>query len=355
MARILIKNGRVWDGDSFFFADILTDGAFISKIESNITDEADYIYDAANKTVSAGLVDTHVHMRVHPSDVFSIQAEMSCFPFGVTAAADAGRTRGDMAILNSFMLKNVIFINAHIHNNQTDFEHLEEALARFGDKAVGIKVYFDTTISEATDITPLSQICSFSKIRGLRVMVHCSNSPTSMSEILNTLNEGDILTHAFHGGSNNAAEDNFASMRAAQARGVIIDVGFAGHIHTDFEILGRAIKSGIPPNTISTDITKFSAYTRGGRYGMTMCMNIARTLGMQEEDIFRAVTSNPAKALGKESEWGYLRVGHIADIAVLDYTDEGFDLTDKAGNHIKSPKGYRCVLTVSDGQVVYRN
>ena len=143
MARILIKNGRVWDGDSFFFADILTDGALISKIESNITDEADYIYDAANKTVSAGLVDTHVHMRVHPSDVFSIQAEMSCFPFGVTAAADAGRTRGDMAILNSFMLKNVIFINAHIHNNQTDFEHLEEVLARFGNKAIGIKVYFD--------------------------------------------------------------------------------------------------------------------------------------------------------------------------------------------------------------------
>ena len=355
MARILIKNGRVWDGDSFFFADILTDGELISKIEPTITDEADHIYDATNKIVSAGLVDSHVHMRVHPSDKFAIQAEMSCFPFGVTAAADAGRTSGDMAILNSFMLKNVIFVNAHIHNNQTDFEHLEEALARFGDKAVGIKVYFDTNASEVTDITPLEQICSFSKIRGLRVMVHCSNSPTSMSEILNTLNEGDILTHAFHGGSNNAAEDNFASMRAAQARGVIIDVGFAGHIHTDFEILGRAIKSGIPPNTISTDITKFSAYTRGGRYGMTMCMNIARTLGMQEEDIFRAVTSNPAKALGKESEWGYLRVGRIADIAVLDYTDEGFDLTDKAGNHIKSPKGYRCVLTVSDGQVVYRN
>ena len=35
--------------------------------------------------------------------------------------------------------------------------------------------------------------------------------------------------------------------------------------------------------------------------------------------------------------------------------DEGFSLTDKVGNHIKSDKGYRCVLTMSDGQVVYRN
>ena len=88
---------------------------------------------------------------------------------------------------------------------------------------------------------------------------------------------------------------------------------------------------------------------------MTMCMNIARTLGMQEEDIFRAVTSNPAKVLGKESEWGSLAIGHAADIAVFEYTDEGFDLTDKAGNHICNKEGYRCVLTVSDGQVVYRN
>ena len=88
---------------------------------------------------------------------------------------------------------------------------------------------------------------------------------------------------------------------------------------------------------------------------MTMCMNIAKTLGMREEDIFRAVTSNPAKALGKESEWGSLAIGHTADIAVFEHTDEGFDLTDKAGNHIESDRGYRCVMTVADGEVVYRH
>ena len=88
---------------------------------------------------------------------------------------------------------------------------------------------------------------------------------------------------------------------------------------------------------------------------MTMCMNIAKALGMRDEDIFRAVTSNPAKALGKSDEWGYLQVGRCADIAVFDDTNEGFDLTDKAGNHIERDKGYRCVLTLADGQVVYRN
>lgn len=30
-------------------------------------------------------------------------------------------------------------------------------------------------------------------------------------------------------------------------------------------------------------------------------------------------------------------------------------LTDKAGNRLCDTKGYRCVLTVSDGQIVYKH
>lgn len=355
MARILMKSGRVWDGERFLFADILTDGNSVAKIEPNISDEADFIYDAIGKTVSAGLVDAHIHMRGISSKEFGIQAEMSCFPFGVTAAADAGGGQGDKALLDSFMLRNVLFVGVGLKDNHADFVKTEWMLAQYGDKVIGLKVYFDTAISEVSDITPLREVCEYARAKGLRVMVHCSNSPVSMAEILDILGRGDILTHSFHGGIHNAAEDNFASMKQAQKRGVVIDAGFAGHVHTDFNVFGQAIKNGILPNTISTDITRYSAYTRGGRYGMTMCMNIAKTLGMCEEDIFRSVTSNPAKVLGKAHEWGYLKIGRAADIAVFDYTDEGFDLTDIAGNHICSTEGYRCVLTVSDGQVVHRN
>lgn len=355
MGSILIKNGRVWDGERFFDADVLTQEDKIAKIAPSLTESADYVLDATGKIVSPGFVDIHVHMRLGPKESLGIQPELGCIPFGVTAVADAGRTRAEQIVLDLLAVKNLIFVGVDIQNNQANLAKLEEDILRFGDRAVGIKVYFDTEVSEVSDISPLAQVCAFAKARNLHVMVHCSGSPTPMAEILHTLNAGDVLTHAFHGGCNNASEDDFVSMKAAQKRGVIIDTGFAGNVHTDFVVFEKALQAGIIPDTISSDITRFSGYIRGGRYGMTMCMSMARHMGMDEKDIFKAVTSVPAKVVGKSEEWGALQVGRRADIAVIDYTNEGFSITDKAGNHIKSEKGYRCVFTVVDGQIVYRD
>lgn len=354
MAKILIKNGRVWDGEIFFYADVITENNKIVKIEPNIKDEANFVYDAEGKTVSAGLVDAHTHLRGVSTDRFGTQAEISCFPFGVTAAADASGEKGDKTLLDSFMLKNVVFAKVKFQNDHADFTKTEERLSAFGEKAVGVKVYFDASTSDITSVIPLSETCEFAHARDLRVMVHCTNSPVAQSEILETLGKGDILTHSFNGSANNAEADGFKSMKAAQKRGVLIDVGFAGNVHADFGILRRAIENGVIPDIISTDITRLSAFVRGGRYGMTMCMSIAKYLGMSEIDIFKAVTSNPAKALGKESELGCLKIGGEADIAVISECAEPFDLTDKNGNRVQSDTGYRCFLTMSGGQIVYK-
>jgi len=354
LGKILIKNGRVWDGEKFYFADVLTENEKISKIADKICETADFEYDASGKIVSAGLVDAHVHMRGINKN-FGIHAEMSSIPFGVTAAADACGAFGDKALLDSFMLKNVIFVPAEFHDNKAHFVSAEKMLEKYSEKAIGIKVYFDTQISEIKDIKPLCEVVEFAEKKNLIIMVHSSNSPVPMPELLSVLRKGDILTHAYHGGENNVSEDCFECIKSAKKRGIIIDAGFAGYVHTDFKVFEDAISCGAIPDVISTDITRFSAYKRGGRYGMTMCMSIAKHLGMSEEDIFRAVTSTPAKALGKENEWGCLKVGRCADLAVFDHTNEGFDLTDKAGNRIVSENGYRCVLTVADGELVYRN
>ena len=78
-------------------------------------------------------------------------------------------------------------------------------------------------------------------------------------------------------------------------------------------------------------------------------------IGQRKRSIFKSVTSNPAKALKKADEWGYLSVGRCADIAVLDYTNEGFSLTDINGNNVCAKNGYRCTLTISNGEIVYKD
>ena len=354
MARILIKNGTVWDGNTFYEADVLTNNDKILSIEKNIANEADFVYDASGKIVSPGLVDVHVHMQGTSVGNFGINAEMSCLPFGVTAAADAGRGIESRLILDNLGIKGLVFVYAQMKNNRFCTDDVEELLNIYGDKAIGIKVYFDTEMSDVCDITPLKEAVRFARERKLIVMVHCANSPVPMAEIISALGEGDILTHTYHGGANNAGEDGFECIKTAKERGIITDIGFAGHVHTDFGILRRAIECGAIPDTISTDITKWSAYKRGGRYGMTMCMSIAEHLGMPREEVFRAVTSSPAKVLGKADEWGRLSPGRISDISVFEYVDEGYELCDAAGNIVKSENGYRCTLTVSNGEVVYR-
>lgn len=353
--KILIKNGRVWDGGQFLVADILTEDKLIAKIAPNIQDQAQFVYDAEGKIVSPGLVDAHVHMAGIEPDPYGINAEMSALPFGVTAVADAGGAHANWEIAAACQVKNLTFVSVSIRDDAVDFQVAEKKLALYGDRAIGLKVYFDTSSKQVRTIAPLQAICAYAREKALMVMVHCSHSPVPMAEILETLAPGDILTHAYHGGENNAAEDGFASLKKAKQRGIIIDAGFAGHIHTDFAIFKEAVEAEALPDTISTDITRASAYMRGGRYGMTMCMSMARHMGMSETDIFKAVTSAPAKVLGMADAWGSLKVGAVADIAVFDYTNEPFSLTDRAGNHIESDVGYRCVLTVSDGQIVYKD
>ncbi|MBO5453430.1 MAG: amidohydrolase family protein [Clostridia bacterium] len=355
MGKILIKNGKVWDGERFYFADILTDNEKISKIADDIDEYADFVYDATDKIVSPGLVDIHVHMKGIALEEFGIEPHMSSFPFGVTAVNDAGSSLGNRLLLDSFSVKNTVFVCVGIRNNHADFTATEELCRKYGDKAIGIKVYFDTTITDCSDITPLREISNYAKKHKLKVMVHCSNSPTSMVEIVEALSTGDILTHIYHGGKNSCTENNFEAFMLAREKGVMLDAGFAGYVHTDFLNFQNSINAGFLPDTISTDVTRYSAYKRGGRYGLTMCMNIAKHLGVDVEDIFRSVTSNPAKALGKENEWGHLKVGRCADIAVFDYKDEAFELTDNAGHQIIGNKGYRCVLTVVDGEIIYKD
>ncbi len=354
MGSIKIVNANIFDGEHFLFGDILAKDGRIAAVGGSITEEADYTFDADGALAVSGLTDIHTHMKGISDDAFGIPIDAVCFPFGVTCAVEASAIKGSRETLDAFGVKNRVFVATDVRDDHAYFEKSMERAERYGDKTLGFKVFFDASNTELRTLRPLCETVEFAQKHGLKTLVHCSNSPTPMADILSVLNRGDILTHSFHGKTHTAAEDNFESLREAQKRGVVIDIGFAGHVHTSFGVLKKAIRSGFCPNTLSTDITRLSAFVRGGRYGMTQCMSMAEACGMTTEQVLKAVTVNAAHAMGEPSI-GRLAVGACADVAVLDKKGGGFDLTDADGNRLIQNSSYRCLLTVCDGNVVYRH
>ena len=353
MSSILIKNGKIWDGEGFDFSDVRIENGLIVEIAKQINVGADFVYDAEGQIVSAGLIDAHIHLRKMSSDLLGI-GEWACFPFGVTAASDAWIEQDSAVKESANMLKSVGFIGTWISDNHLHTERVEPLKKIWQEKALGVKICFDAKDTDARDITPVREAVECAEKYGLKVMVHCNHSPVPMMEIVKALRKGDVLTHPYHGGQNNASEDGFDCLHYAKEKGVLLDAGFAGHIHTDFGVYREAVKQSCAPDTISTDLTLWSAFKRGGRYGLTACMNIAKVCGQDEESIFKSVTSTPAKVLGKAEEWGYLKEGRTADIAVIAYEEDRYDLTDFNGNRVAWEKGYKCKLTVANGEVVFR-
>src|SRR2546430_13611192 len=62
------------------------------------------------------------------------------------------------------------------------------------------------------------------------VMCHIGAAPGSLSDLLDLLRPGDILTHAYSGAGNNTVQNGqlLPAARAAKQRGVIFDVGHGG-------------------------------------------------------------------------------------------------------------------------------
>ena len=354
MPKIWIKNGKIWSGECFFDGDLFLDNGRISSISKKINDQADFVYDASGQIVSAGLVDAHTHLRGLSSNVLGV-SDFACFPFGVTSAVDAWAEQLDEGAMRTSGVKTLAFIGSWVVDNLMQYDYSKRLLSVLKEKAVGIKLCFDVAGAEVRDISPLIEVMDFAIEHDLKVMVHCNRSPVPMMDIVKVLRKGDVLTHAYHGGVNNASEDGFACLKYAKEKGVIIDAGFAGHVHTDFGVYRQALENGCFPDVIGSDITLYSAFKRGGRYGLTSCMNIARVCGQDEESIFKCVTSTPAKVFGKADEWGYLEEGRVADVAVFAYENDAFDLTDENGNHVAWEKGYRCKLTVANGEVVFKD
>lgn len=175
----------------------------------------------------------------------------------------------------------------------------------------------------------------------------------SLDEQLALLRPGDIVTYCYSGTPENILDDATGrvrtSVREAQARGVLFDIGH-GMASFDFRIAEAALADGFPPDTISTD-----QYRR--HVGSQPQHDLPRTIskliaaGMPERDAFAAATTRPAAVLGLAGEIGTLAPGACADLVALRLNPDALPHVDTEG--ATRPGGcWEPVFVVRGGEVV---
>jgi len=171
--------------------------------------------------------------------------------------------------------------------------------------------------------------------------------------LIDKLRPGDIFTHCYaHTKTRLTLVENgkvqpFAF--EAQKRGIIFDVGHGGGSFT-FEQALPAIKQGLKPNSISTDLHTGSM--NGGMKDMLNVMSKLLNCGLTLNEVVAASTWKPAQVINKK-DLGNLSVGSVADVAILSLDQGRFGYIDVQGLKINGDKKLTCQATILDGEVVW--
>jgi dihydroorotase len=190
-----------------------------------------------------------------------------------------------------------------------------------------------------------------------RMMVHIGGVETKelMSDILDLLRPGDILTHAYSGAPNmsgaftNIVQDGrlLPAALAAKQRGVLFDVGHGGGSF-DFTVAEIAIPGGCPPDTISSDIHVFS----GNSLGIPFLPNVMSkflAMGSSLEQVVAMATSVPARIINRTPKIGTLQRGAPADVAIMDLVEGPVSFVDTRNNKRDGNLQLKPVQTVVNG------
>ena len=226
---------------------------------------------AGNCRLSAGWIDAHVHCY-SDSPIYRDEPDRVGVASGVTSVVDAGSTGADdidafyqltrSAKTNVFAFLNISRIGLLRQNELAELTDIDKheaggAIANHPGFIIGIKARMSSSVVGKNGTRPLVLVKEIQREnRQLPLMVHIGNNPPNLDEIADLLTRGDIITHCYNGKPNRILTPSGTlreSIQRALRRGVLLDVGH-GTASFSFEVARRAIKLGILPHTISSDI-----------------------------------------------------------------------------------------------------
>src|ERR1700754_2320875 len=376
---LVIKGGDVLDPSQSLRGkrDIGIRWGAIEAIENEIpAARAAKTIDASGKLVTPGLIDLHSHVYPYGSAIGIPADELAQFQCTTTmvSAGDAGVT--NLAALRRYIVaqsRTRIYGFVHIANNglsafpvaelynidNAQMEACAMALAENPDFLIGVKVRMSENVIFKHGLEPLKRGIQACELSGwpARVMVHRRGVETKelMSQILDLLRPGDVLTHAYSGAPNiagaftNIVQDGrlLPAALAAKQRGVIFDVGHGGGSF-DFSVAEPAIAQGCPPDTISSDVHVFSGNTPGMPY-LTRVMSKFLAQGFTLEQVIAMATINPAKVINRAPKLGTLQIGAPADVAIMELVEGDVSFVDTRNNTRTGRAYLKPVQTIAAG------
>ena len=325
--------------------------------------------DAAGKLVTPGLVDLHTHLCPHlgiglPADeLVPITATTTAVSAGDAGANTFGNFRHGVVPQSRTRLFGFVHISSiglagglapgeMLNIDYANVEACAKVVAENADLTLGVKVRITDSVVGTNGLEPLRRAIRAAEMAGkqFRVMCHIGSAPGSLSDLLDLLRPGDVLTHAYSGAGNNTVQNGrvLPAALAAKQRGVIVDVGHGGGSY-DFTVCEPAMQQGFGPDTISSDIHGVSINTPGYPT-MPWVMSKFLALGMSLEEVVARATVEPARIIGKVPGLGTLAIGAPADIAIFDLVDGPVEFVDTRNNKRSGTRKLVPVLTVKGGR-----
>lgn len=372
---VVLKGGRVLDPAQGIDAmlDIGTKHGRIAAVEQDLpTDDAWLVLDVADHFVTPGLIDLHAHLYWGGTDL-GVLPDPMYLTTGVTTAADAGSAGwANFTGLRHFIMgqartRTFAFVNISSigitdmrvgENLNLSYCGVEDAIKTIEanrDVAIGVKVRVAKPICGPNGLEPLRRAAAVRDATGTRMMVHISDSEQSMPEILPILKPGDLITHCFTGRGRLILDQQkrtvLPEVRAAQQNGIAFDVGH-GQGSFSFAVARDALADGFLPDTISTDLHNYSSHSTA--LSLPDVMSKFLYLGRDVSDVVARATRNAAAAIDMSDALGHLRVGGVADIAVLSVEPGPYPMLDAEGNTRTGDQHLEATYTVRAGEVYNR-
>jgi dihydroorotase len=317
------------------------------------------VLDVGGRLVTPGLIDLHCHTYPYGSAIGIPADELVAHQCTTTvvSAGDAGannfaayrrfivpasRTR-QYAFVHIAVAGLAGFPVPELYNIEYALpEAAARAVAENADMVLGVKVRMSENVIARHGLEPLRRAIKACELSGVPAKVMCHIGGVAdrpmMSQVLDLLRPGDILTHCYSGAPNLAGEGTnivqdgrlLPAALAAKRRGVIFDIGHGGGSF-DYTIAEAAIAQGCPPDTVSSDIHVFSGNTPGMPY-LPWVMSKLVGLGFSLSDVVAMATATPARVIARLPKHGTLQVGAPADASILEVVEGPIEFVDTRNN-----------------------